>query len=63
MQNNEKILPIALQESQLTDKDIEVMLRIAHDKNANSGRYKRTPKHLPIKGSDPAGSGTRFEGA
>lgn len=32
----------------LTDTDVEVMLRVARNKNALSGRYKRKPKPLPL---------------
>lgn len=38
------ILPPALRETEITDDDVETMLRIARDKKAESGRYKRTPK-------------------
>lgn len=41
------ILPLALRETEITETDVEVMLRVARDKQATSGRYKRTPKLLP----------------
>ena len=49
MNNDQKkpILPLALRDTEITDADVEVMLRVARDKNATSGRYKRTPKRLP----------------
>ena len=49
MKNDQKkpILPLALRETEITDSDVEVMLRVARDKKAESGRYKRTPKRLP----------------
>lgn len=49
MKNDQKkpILPLALRETEITEADVEVLLRIARDKNAESGRYKRTPKRVP----------------
>lgn len=41
------ILPLALRETEITDTDVAVMLRVARDKKAGAGRYKRTPKRLP----------------
>ena len=41
------ILPLALRETEITEADVKAMLRIARDKNAASGRYRRTPKRLP----------------
>jgi hypothetical protein len=32
---------------QITEQDVEVLLRAAQDKNAPSGRYKRIPKSVP----------------
>jgi hypothetical protein len=47
-QNSKKpILPLALRETEITENDVAVMLRVARDKDATSGRYKRTPKRLP----------------
>jgi|GEM_PF-4960060 len=47
-QNSKKpILPLALRETEITEIDVAVMLRVARDKDAKSGRYKRTPKRLP----------------
>ena len=40
------VLPIALQETVITERDVEVLLRVARDKTATVGRYKRTPKKL-----------------
>ncbi len=37
---------LRVNDSTLTDEDIETMLRVARDKNAPSGRYKRTPKKV-----------------
>jgi hypothetical protein len=49
LKNDQKkpILPLALRETEIDDADVEVMLRVARDKKAISGRYKRTPKRLP----------------
>ena len=41
------ILPLALQDAEISDSDVEVMLNITRDKKAEAGRYKRIPKHLP----------------
>ena len=41
------ILPLALRETEITDTDVEAILRVARDKQATSGRYNRTPKRLP----------------
>ena len=49
MKNNQNkpILPLALRDTEITDDDIEAMLLVARDKQAKSGRYKRTPRRLP----------------
>ncbi|OWK38571.1 hypothetical protein [Fimbriiglobus ruber] len=54
MKNEQKkpVLPPALRDTEIGDTDVEVMLRIARDKKAPSGRYKRTPKRLPT--AEPA---------
>jgi hypothetical protein len=41
------ILPLALRETEITETDVAVMLRVARDKKAESGRYKRKAKRLP----------------
>lgn len=41
------ILPVAHRDTEITEGDVETMLRVARDKNAPSGRYRRTPKFLP----------------
>ena len=46
------ILPLALQDTEITEGDIEVLLRVARDKNAPAGRYKRVPKKVPT--AEPA---------
>lgn len=46
-EKNKPILPLALRETEITESDIAVMVRVARDKNAKSGRYKRTAKRLP----------------
>jgi hypothetical protein len=43
----ESILPLALRDTEITEGDVEVLLRIARDKKAPSGRYKRVPKKVP----------------
>jgi predicted DNA-binding antitoxin AbrB/MazE fold protein len=40
------VLPIALRETEITERDVETLLRVARDKNAGAGRYKRSPKKL-----------------
>jgi len=40
------VLPLALQDSEITEGDVEVLLRVAKDKHAQAGRYKRTPKKV-----------------
>jgi hypothetical protein len=40
-------LPLALREEEISEKDVEVLLRVARDKNAASGRYRRMAKRLP----------------
>lgn len=45
--NQEPILPLALREVELTEADVATLLRVAQDKNAASGRYKRQPKRIP----------------
>jgi len=40
------ILPLVLRDTEITEGDIAVMLRVARDKSAPAGRYKRTPKRL-----------------
>jgi hypothetical protein len=42
------ILPVALRDAEITERDVETMLRVARNKNATAGRYKRTPKRVPI---------------
>jgi hypothetical protein len=41
------ILPLALRETVLTKRDLATILRVARNKNAKAGRYKRIPKKLP----------------
>jgi hypothetical protein len=41
------MLPQALQDTEITERDIAVMLRVAQDKNVPAGRYKRKPKRVP----------------
>jgi len=40
------VLPFALQDTDITDRDVETLLRVARDKEAPAGRYKRTPKKV-----------------
>ena len=40
------ILPFALQDTEITDRDVETLLRVARDKDAPAGHYKRTPKKV-----------------
>lgn len=40
------VLPRALQDAAITDRDVETLLRVARDKQAPAGRYKRTPKRV-----------------
>jgi hypothetical protein len=49
MKTNAKkpILPLVLRETEITEIDVAVMLRVARDKKAASGRYKRKAKRLP----------------
>ena len=42
------ILPLALRETEITEADLDTMLRIVRDKKTGVGRYKRTPKRLPV---------------
>jgi len=42
------ILPLAFRDTEITEVDVAVLLRIAKDKNAPAGRYKRTPKSVPV---------------
>lgn len=50
------VLPRALQEHELTDADVDLMLKIAADKDAPSGRLKRPGKNIPSvqHADDPA---------
>ena len=45
--NSKPILPLALRDTEITEGDIAVMLRVAKDKKAPTGRYKRRPKRVP----------------
>ena len=40
------MLPIALQDTEITEADVAIMLRVAQDKKAPAGRYKRSPKRV-----------------
>lgn len=46
IKTSKPILPLALQDTEITEGDIAVMLRVAQDKKAPAGRYKRTPKRV-----------------
>lgn len=48
MEQKKPILPLALRETEITEADVETMLRVARDKRATAGRYKRIPKRLPL---------------
>ncbi|MBO0697399.1 MAG: hypothetical protein J2P46_03330 [Zavarzinella sp.] len=41
------ILPVALRDTEITEGDVEAMLRVAQDKKAPAGRYKRKPRRVP----------------
>ena len=41
------ILPLALRETEITEGDFEIMLSVARNKNATSGRYKGKFKRIP----------------
>lgn len=43
----EQILPVALRDNEITEADVETMLKIALDKDTPLGRIKRTPKRIP----------------
>lgn len=43
---NKPILPVALRDTEITEDDVATLLRIAGDKNAPAGRYKRSPKKV-----------------
>jgi len=46
--NTEKrVLPLALRDIEITESDVLLLLRIAQDKTAPTGRYKRAPKKMP----------------
>ena len=45
-------LPHALQDTEITERDVETLLRTAHDKDAPAGRYTRTPKKVPQSQSE-----------
>lgn len=47
-EQNKPVLPLALRETELTESDVAVMLRVARDKTAQAGRYKRAAKRLPV---------------
>lgn len=36
-----RTIPLALRDDQITEADVDTMLRVANDPNAPSGRYKR----------------------
>jgi predicted DNA-binding antitoxin AbrB/MazE fold protein len=40
------VLPFALQDTEITDRDVQTLLRVARDKQPPTGRYKRTPKKV-----------------
>jgi len=42
------ILPLALRDTEITESDVAVLLRVAQDKNATSGRYNRIPKQVQV---------------
>jgi hypothetical protein len=41
------ILPTALQDTEISEGDVAVMVRVAQDKKAPAGRYRRKPKRVP----------------
>jgi hypothetical protein len=45
--NCKPILPVALRDTEITEGDVAVMIRVAGDKKAPTGRYKRKPKRVP----------------
>ena len=45
--NSKPILPVALRDTEITEGDVAVMLRVAQDKKAPAGRYKRKPRRVP----------------
>ncbi len=47
-EQSERNLPHALRPDELTDDDVELMLRIAKDTDAKSGRYQGKPKSIPL---------------
>lgn len=42
------VLPLALRDIEITQEDVETLLRVAKDKKAPAGRYRRIPKKLPV---------------
>ena len=46
--NSAAVLPFALCEQEISDRDIETLVKIAENKNATVGRLRRAPKKIPI---------------
>lgn len=42
------VLPLALRDIEITQGDVETLLRVAKDKKAPAGRYRRIQKKLPV---------------
>jgi hypothetical protein len=42
-------LPVAMRVEEISDRDVDVLLRIAEDRNASSGRLKHTPRRIPLR--------------
>lgn len=40
------VLPTALRDTEITEGDLAVMLRVVQDKKVRAGRYKRKPKRV-----------------
>ena len=45
-------LPVAMRVEEISERDFEVLFRIAEDVNAASGRLKHAPRRIPLR--DPA---------
>ena len=43
----EALMSLARQDFEISESDVEVLLRVARDKNAPAGRYKRLPRKVP----------------
>ena len=42
-------LPVALRNEEITERDLEVLSRIAQDANATKGKLKRVPRRIPLR--------------